>query len=101
MSASRRGTLGTTTLQTFNSKSKYQALADIDEEDSVDEIDILKQKIKDILEGKKGGLHEKAHIKLERGMNSKNGPKVNKGKTLVNTNKDMRRNGVGETLKTQ
>lgn len=100
VSASRRGTLGTATLQTFDGKLKYQALVDIDKEDSVDKIELLKQKIKDISEGKKGGLHEKAQIKLERGLNSKNGPKVNKGKTPIITNKDMRRNGVGATVKT-
>lgn len=48
-------------------KSKFYILAGVDEEANIsDEIEVLKQKIRELSRNASKGLHEKAYIKLER-----------------------------------
>lgn len=49
-------------------KSKIFILVDVDEEaNTSDEIEVLKQKIRELSGNANKGLHEKAYIKLKRG----------------------------------
>lgn len=55
--------------------SKYAILTDLDEENVASDIEGLKRKIQDVSSKSTKGGHEKAKIKLERGLKTQLGPK--------------------------
>lgn len=63
------GSHGRTAGGTVGSRTKFSALADVQNVEAAD-LDLLKQKIQDISYGLSKGGHTKAHIKLERGLHS-------------------------------
>lgn len=54
-------------------RSQYSVLTDLVEDPAVSDIEVLKQKIRDLSGKAKIGGHEKAHIKLEKGLKSQVG----------------------------